>query len=968
MRQGFWIGILGAFLWAAASASAGEVTVDGQKVTIDTKRFLAVFSGVTLQRLENRLTGEIYTTDAPQESPAAAILAEHAGIAIESLRPAVPVKYYAPVPQSKVSSEPVPGGARITFMGLQSGSATTAEFIPAMQLIVTYTVDALTGDLIVTPEALGNIEKAHGVQDRGVLRSALLAPKLSGDLRLVLPTDHGSAYSAIDVPAAWTQSPASFVWPKIWEAALLIAESKKGSFAIWAEEPALRYGRWLYVSRSPQGWQAAFEFESMVMNYRSDKITGASWRLNTFSSGWLHPARHYQEQMLKWWPDLTPLAKSKPVWADKLRLIVEPSLPDESLLKRLVALPKEATAVFSREGWAPSDVLGKNRAANRGDTLWPVDSAWLFTPPPQYKERIAAVESAGVRVFPFAGIHLTSGGWQAKPIADGDSVYTPDHILHPGAGFYRYTWRLWARLYPEACKVQHDQFGGSGISEDRSWIMRRALANEPDNENWFTGSMKMRNYLRQLLPDTALMGDQVNEVTCRGQQLSRAVTLDPAHAHPLGAFLFGPFTRQWSADPRPEINSADDRHGFLPGWHTADSTLPEATRELMRTRGELFAREELSSVWPEEWEKNVLHYYKSKDGSEYRLVRDDTGESLRKKEQVLYRRIYGTNAAEAKDMVIPQWVGYDGDRIIGLNPKVTYLPQPNAKKPEVIISKLPEGVVIRRTLHGKGFWMVDLEPANYTPPVASSVENGSEVKAKNVLDKPPVSASAQITLEVRGSIKGISFSGAQKVESGQPTRITLNVPGSLAAYWQAPFNGSELHLQPPAVNIIRAPQGLATGNALAQIKDAALTPPLGCPEYGDATSLAWLIEIPPDLNWLFFKFGLGKTNLNTGVQYTVRCNGKPLWTRLRLENGSLVKGEKSKIYPVRFGGVNLNNYAANVVVLELISTPQGTALNNEALWSRPQFYERPPTFSAEMDEPLSTAPPLNAPDRLLDME
>lgn len=937
LKLPIWAGmaLLGALLFLPV-ARGGEITLEGRQVTADTKRFRAVFEGPVLLQLENKLTGEVYATPVEGDSPAAVELREHAGIAIESLRPGVPVKYYSLGEKTAVASEPVAGGLRVTFSGLQTGSGEAKEFAPAMKLAITYAVDAESGELVVTPEAFGNIEKIFDIQDRGVYRSAIRVGGLADELRLVLPSDHGVSFTAGDVPAEWSQVPVLLPWPKLWEAGLLIAEGKKGSFALWAEEPTLRYGRWLSLGRAAKGWQAAFEFEAMEMNYRSSEITGASWRLNVFPGGWLEPARRYQAQMRKWWPELRDLKEQKPAWVDSLRLVLEPSLPSEAEMKGpLAALPRESIAVFCREGWRYADTVGTRTAATVENTLWPVSIPWDFTQPVDLKERIAAVEAKGIRVFPFAGVTLTSGSWQAKPNAAADSVYTPEkELARPAALQYLASPRLWARLYPEACRMYAGQLGGSGISEDRSWVMRRFIGDEPVGTTWFTGSVRMRRYLRELLPETALMGDQVNEVTCRGQQLSRAITRFPRHAHPLSVFLFEPFTRQWSASVRPEVNEADDIHGFLPGWLSDDSLLVPELRELLRLRGELFAREGLLSFWPEALPENVLHVYKSKDGAEYRLIRDG-GTALVKVgaegAAPLYRRIGGVSSAVVKGGAIPQWLAYDGDRAIGLNPQAVYIPKQGAARPEIVISALPEGVMITRTLSANGYWLVDLQTA----------------------DGKPATGTVRVTTS-----KNVLFCGAKNSKpAAGGYELTLGLPGTLCAYWGKPVSGYELYTQMPELSIFSFPAGLKLREGKVERKEKALLPPAGVPEYGDVVSMSWLLDVPADAPWFFCKFGTGEKVVNSGVEYRVLVNGKPMWTRVRKEVEIPYPGATAKTNPVKYGGINMSDYAGSVVVLELVTAADGTAANNEAVWNGPQFVETPLTFNAEFDKPVDALKP-----------
>jgi diacylglycerol kinase family enzyme len=86
------------------------------------------------------------------------------------------------------------------------------------------------------------------VRDRGLLSCTLSFAGLGEDLRLIIPANDGFSVTRDTVGTNWTYGAR---WPQNWEAALLIAEGAKGCLGMWADEPALRYGRSLGITRDP---------------------------------------------------------------------------------------------------------------------------------------------------------------------------------------------------------------------------------------------------------------------------------------------------------------------------------------------------------------------------------------------------------------------------------------------------------------------------------------------------------------------------------------------------------------------------------------------------------------------------------------------------------------------------------------------------------------------------------------------
>ena len=605
--------LLAVALWGMAMPlGAANITVKVQQVIVDTDRFNAVIEGLAITRLENKLTGEVYAGPSAGGAPtrAEAGMQAQRGVAIESLRPNVPVKYYVLCDKTRTTAMPTPdGGALVTHVGLQCGTGAQTDFAEKMSITLRVSLDAKTGDLLLAPEVKGNIELVHGVRDRGVLRAAMQLPSLANNLRFILPAGDGNSYTAADAPVDWINAAGRWGWPMAWEAALVIAESPKGCLAIWADEPRLKYGRQLLLGRGRQSWALGVEFETADAIYRCDEIKEATWRVNVFQGYWVKAAERYRQQMMSQW-GMKPLSQQSPAWADKVR-IVTTTWDDVKKLSQLV--PRDSIAAFTTQGWLEG--WNNGEMAKRGENYhpnFPLDNPVRWEGVKDSAQVFKKCEDLGVHVFPYTNglcIDHQKHPWISQKIGDR----------------HFWAWGPWQRIYPELCRDIVQRYGISAIYEDCSWVHGRHMLGDIDGDNWYNGSVHMREYFHEIVPQIALMGERNNEITARGQQFALGSITEDPHTHPICAYLFEPFVRMYNLNANAHAYDSEDIRGYtITNWMELPNTAEPMQEDLMkRKRGMVFAKEQLVSYWPEVWDPKVMHYFKGKDGTEYRFVRDN---------------------------------------------------------------------------------------------------------------------------------------------------------------------------------------------------------------------------------------------------------------------------------------------------------------------------------------------------------
>jgi hypothetical protein len=896
-----------------ATARPAKFETTGRRVTVTTDRYIAEFNGLSMTRVENRLTGQVYA--------AAKEAAGGGGVTIRYLRPAVPDKRYTLAEQTRLGVRKQKNGLTMVFTGLQHGET----FDEGLRLALDLVVDPGTGDLLISPRVNARIEKVIGVRDRGVLNCTLNFGPLSEDLRLIIPASDGFSVTKDDTPEDWSYGNR---WPKGWEVALIIAEGREGCLGLWADEPELNYGRLLHVGRD-EGWNVALTFETADRIETCTEITGATWRFNVFEGYWARAAERYVRQMEEQWPDLERLEEGTPAWADRIRVVITGPTPAPEVARRYARLlPPDTLAVFTCQEWMKGWNSGAIREQKVGMEYFP---NWPLTNPKRYHARedmpakFDALEKMDIHIFPYTNPNIVSGGhpWIRRKI---------------GARRY-FGYRIWQRMHPELCRELVDTYGVSGIYEDCSWVVGRHKLGAPDGENWYQGSVRMRRYFDKLMPDVAVMGERNNEVTFRGQKFALSITQWGGHAHPINAYIFGPFLRMWNLQLQPSGFDADDIRGWMTPWPTAYEENPMQERRMLRKRGIVFAEEQLRSYWPEEWEPEVMHYFKREDGEEYRFVRRNGTRFVKITpvgEELIYWRLHGVSEAEVGEFGVQGWLGYDGDHIVGLNPRAVYITLERVERPPVTITEVPSDAFIRRCLIRDGFWLTTF---------------GQRDKGGN--DGP-------ITVRVRSDEKNVSFCGAQDVRKlgKNEYEVTVRPGDGLAAYWSEPDMleyGTALADLPAVNTISRRDSGLISRYGGRFHGKAVINQQDGSPTANEEGNLAWLVRVPEfalELDarpWLVFRYGT-KHAYGDGANYMVRVNGRTCWKRYRPQvSGETTEAGEPLAPKIKTGAIDLSDFEGEVVVLELVVDGHGVGTSETIAWHRPTLKSKIPG-NAETDD------------------
>jgi hypothetical protein len=447
----------------------------------------------------------------------------------------------------------------------------------------------------------------------------------------------------------------------------------------------------------------------------------------------------------------------------------------------------------------------------------------------------------------------------------------------------------------------------------------------------------MREYFRQLMPQVALMGERNNEITARGQQFALGWVTSDANAHPICAYLFEPFIQMYNLASDAHAYDAEDIRGFTVTNWMEGNILGGMQEDLMiRKRGIVFATDQLKSYWPDTWDPRVMHYFKGRSGTEYRFVRDRGTRFVRVsggREETIYWRVKGVAAAAAPGSGIEGWVGYDRDRILGLNPARLYVLVENAERPPAVISSVPEGFAIGRTVVRDGYWLVHLD----------TLERLKAVPAPDAPEEP-AKRSLQV-VRVRAG-KPVTFLGVERAADvgGGEYELTIALPGGFAAVWGEQATAvsaakpAYLGELPAKVTLQRISSGmLCERHSSFSEKGRGSIVHVPSAGLGAEASVTWLLALPKTPLRCMFTYGAAH-GYGDGANYMVRVNGRTLWKKYFNETADDPKDAAAhKGRPPIADAVDLSAYAGQTVVLELATNGHYSGGSDIMRWTEPRL-------------------------------
>ncbi|MFH1920686.1 MAG: DUF6259 domain-containing protein [Planctomycetota bacterium] len=545
--------------------------------------------------------------------------------------------------------------------------------IEGAEAACTFRVDESTGDLILAQHCSSPVAGVWGVSWQVAdvpLDYAIIVPGRSG-VRLTAATE-GREHQ--------------FDYPMGWEAQLVIVEGQEGGFYIWADDVKGRFKR-LVVQRGEKGWRLTL----VTINFAPfDELAGCEsvlWHLNVYEGDWRVPARRYRD-----WAEAnlrpTAVAQQTPGWVKDTRAMVIMGM-DSNVLKALATRLDPKQTVVYVPGWRAA---GYDRDYPAYDQ--PVDALKPF---------VELAHRLGFRVM----LHVNYFG--VDPLNPLYEKFEPHQVCDPW-GSHEKQWWLWTRAEPEirfayinpALKAWRDCFTDAMVKLCRDYEIDSLHLDQTlcayndhngliDGMSMIEGNVALHRQLREALPEVALSGEGLNEVTYRYEAFAQRHVWGLNHvdgvwdrrwldvAHPICSYLFRPYTiingylgcapptnsqlyaawneayEHWGVIPtlKPALEQIEDPNGFSRQFFDEAAFWQERRLEI-----------DLESPWP----PDVVFPFRTADGK--RAMRTTDGRFVCG-EREISRTITSVGELEARGS-IPGWRAFDGRRLFGLDPDHWY--------------------------------------------------------------------------------------------------------------------------------------------------------------------------------------------------------------------------------------------------------------------------------------------------------
>ncbi|MDW8308747.1 MAG: DUF6259 domain-containing protein [Verrucomicrobiales bacterium] len=648
--------IAGAALAVATTAGAAELRSPTLALTLR--------DGVVVE-LRNRLTGESFVT-----SP------EHLSLPAGLHRLGEPFLKFSNAIETATPRQAVQSFAASSFARMEL----RAEIEPA------------TGDVLITQTAEAAHKKLVGV--------AWSLADIPNRFDVLVPGGSGQRFSSDSPPGR-----REFDYPITWEASFVLIQGRRGGLLIRSEDEPPRF-KHLTLEHDGGAFRLRFESRNLAPFQDKDRIQSVRWRITPYRGPWQTGAALYRRWAEAHRP-LTPLAQQQPAWVRDIRFVVTVSL-DAPLLVELARQCHPGQTLLYVPNWRRD---GYDR--NYPDYTAVTNFDAFVTEAHRLGFRVMAhVNYFGCQVEnpayervrhahlrdPFSG-ELLWWEWPAKPPIK--FAY-----INPAS-------RAWRELFVERMKELVRRHRVDALHLDVSLGIFNDANGLVDGMTCIEGNLALHRELRAALPDVALSGEGLNEITCQYEAFAQRHIWGMDHindtwderaiamSHPISSAVFAPYTHLYGylGTPNPantRVWSAWCRAyqplGVLPTYTRFDAAQlahpPPTVAELL-ARARFFQQHQPVPDFDAPWGPRDIFVYRLADGGRA-VYRRDRGVAFGRLAptptrpirptpddavEILSRRIEGVSAVRL-DGSIPGWPAYDARRIFGLDPQQSYVWSP----------------------------------------------------------------------------------------------------------------------------------------------------------------------------------------------------------------------------------------------------------------------------------------------------
>ncbi|MBU0606564.1 MAG: hypothetical protein KKI08_01705, partial [Armatimonadetes bacterium] len=473
------------------------------------------------------------------------------------------------------------------------------------------------------------------------------------------------------------------------------------------------------------GWDLAFESQNLAPFADQTSIRSVKWRLGLSGPNWQEPALRYRKWAAAHWK-LTPLATQQPSWVKDTRALVICGM-ELDLLDRLAARMDPRQTIVYVPTWRRD---GYDR--NYPD----------YTALPELGPFMEKAHALGFRVM----LHVNYFGcdpkneayaqfkpyqvrepfshqplWWAWPPAHRRKGEEPDikfAYINPAC-------QAWRELFVARMKEVCVQYAVDALHLDQTLCIWNDDAGLVDGMTMLEGSLAEHRELRRALPNVALSGEGLNEITCRYEAFAQRHAWGLHHsegtwdraalatAHPIASMILRPYTiingYLGMTNPGNTQLYAAWQQAYV-NWGVIPTFARPSAQQLQQPTG--FVRQLLDEIafFQKErvdpdldgaaWPADTLFPYRTAAGKPVRLVRDSGWKLVGDASQTVSRTITGVREVVSPGS-IAGWFAYDGKRLFGLTPEAWYpwLPAPRDLS-AFHVAAMPAGLEIGRVSCG----------------------------------------------------------------------------------------------------------------------------------------------------------------------------------------------------------------------------------------------------------------------------
>ncbi|MFQ6097225.1 MAG: DUF6259 domain-containing protein, partial [Armatimonadota bacterium] len=579
--------------------------------------------------------------------------------------------------------------------------------------------DRGSGEVVVSVEGHGTEKGCYGVQ-WGI-------GGVSDEYDLIVPGRSGIRITRDDPLGEYR-----FGYPGGWEAQFVIVQGDEGGFCVWAED---RDGvfKELVLRRQQHRWLIGFATQNAAPFDERTSAKSVQWRLFSYDGDWRVPARRYRTWAEKNF-GLTRLQDQRPSWVKDVRFLAITGM-DRQTLEALANEIEPAQTLLYVPGWRRD---GYDR--NYPDYTALPD----FGPFVQHAHELGFRVMAHVNYFgcdPLNALYDRFAKYQFRDPFTGalqwwrwDRAEPPIEFayINPAA-------KEWRELFVARMKTLCTQYPVDALHLDQSIGMTNTAGGLIDGTNAIRGNILLHRALREALPDVALSGEGLDEVTLRHEAFAQRHVWGIDHverswerrflqmAHPVSSYVFTPYTTIYGY-----LGMANPTHGqFYAAWREAYrnwGVIPTYARpsvaQISEQKGfvrqvlaeaRFFQRYLLEPDIESEWPRDVAFPYRGADGVRAAYVCDRgtvlTARHPDGRREEVTRVVSGVESVSLPGS-IDGWATYDETRIFGLDPKAWYAYSTTPRDQTAFhVAALPEGMTARYARIGGGIATLTVEDA-----------------------------------------------------------------------------------------------------------------------------------------------------------------------------------------------------------------------------------------------------------------